>query len=630
MHREAAKATGISEEERQDYRQIRTWRYMGCTKGRRCNNTVLCPTCSFVNWSKQREFFGLAWEKLTTKGYSWQSATVSIRYDTDDEREYQVAAFRERIEVAQIVQRDLWEEHLDVPGAGLAYTIERGRGTRRDRGGHVHLNIIYFGPTLDEQKLQRWARDAHRTRRVNVRLLPIDHAPRGPKSEDPRGSKEGLQRVAKYVSKAGSSAHYDQTIRIADDRALVMDVRFDIASRGTQLSQRLGSLRGLAPKKRAAGGPSEKPPRRTPAPSPRPALHTESSSLEAAGPTVPVFEVADAWSHGAFIWRRLVLPELSDGPGPSTPAKLVQLALDRASNLRAPAPNKGRPNQGCALSYLALGMLSDLAPIPASVSEPAYRAYLLRRIAEVTGTIILAVDAAGEAVVSPHWWGARCWHYLVDGVVDGRLVLRRVGMNPDVPEELAVPMPADYGGGDTVLIDLSAPGGPAAVGEVATDGTWRRTAAWVEVLDAAMVGEPAVPVPEAATRVAPRISVTLEDGECDGHRYSWQAPRENPHTMGTWHESTTTDFVLAMTEHFIPARIGTTNPERILETMAVSSLIDVLDEAEARRLLLPALERLTGWSIVAFDQQRGTLVYDDLSCSSASPTEAGPAVADGT
>ena len=77
--------------------------------------------------------------------------------------------------------------------------------------------------------------------------------------------------------------------------------------------------------------------------------------------------------------------------------------------------------------------------------------------------------------------------------------------------------------------------------------------------------------------------------------------------MGTWHESTTTDFVLAMTEHFIPARIGTTNPERILETMAVSSLIDVLDEAEARRLLLPALERLTGWSIVAFDQQRGTL-----------------------
>ncbi len=424
MHRESGKATGISEEEREDYRQIRTWRYMGCIKGRRCNNTVLCPTCAFVNRSRQEEFLGVAWDILTTEGYSWQSATVSIRYQTDDPDEYQVAAFRERIRVAQAVQRYLWAEHLDVPEAALTYTIERGQGTRRDRGGHVHLNLVYFGPALDEEKLQRWARDAHRLRRVNVRLLPIDHAPRGPKSKDPRGSKEGLKRVAKYISKAGSSAHYDQSIRIADDRALMMDVRFDIASRGTQLSQRLGSLRGLVPRKRASGVSSNRPKR--PAWTPAPPLRTESSELEAAGTAVPVMEVADVWSWGQFIQRKLVLPELSDGPGASTPAKLVQLALDRVSNVREPAPGQRRPNQGCAFSYLALGVLSDLAPMLIENSAATFQKYLLRRISEATRTVILAADTSGQpAGISPRWWSSSCWEYAVERVVDGALVLRR-------------------------------------------------------------------------------------------------------------------------------------------------------------------------------------------------------------
>ena len=616
MHREVGRAMGITEQARNEYPKIRTRRYMGCTKGRRCNNTVLCPTCAFVNWSRQQEFFGLAWDKLTTEGYSWQSTTVSIRYATDREREYEVAAFRERIEVAQTVQRYLWEEHLDVPGAGLRYTIERGSGTRRDRGGHVHLNLIYFGPALDEQKLQRWARHAHRKRRVNVRLLPIDHAPGGRKSSDPKGSKEGLQRVAKYVSKAGLSAHFDQSIRIADDRALVMDVRFDIASRGTQLSQRLGSLRGLVPRKRMpATAASSSKATATRAPNrPHPALHTEATSIEAEGPAVPVLEVADAWSWGQFIWRRLVLPELSDGPGPSTPAKLVQLALDLASNVSEPAPGKRRPNQGCALAYLALGALSEIGPMPASHSAALYRTYVLRRVAEVSRTVIVALDAGGDpAAISPQWASVNCWHYFVEESIDGRLVLGRIGMNPDVPESLVVPMPQDYGGSSTVLVDLGAHGGPVAVGERGEDGVWIQTEAWAELLEAASTVPPELARPKPATRVAPRISVTLEDGECDGHRHSWKAPRDSqsPLTWGTWHEATDTDFVLAVLEHFVPARIGTTDPERIMEAIAVGALIDMLDEKQMRPLLLPALGRVTGWSILAFDRQTGTLVYDD-------------------
>ncbi len=187
--------------------------------------------------------------------------------------------------------------------------------------------------------------------------------------------------------------------------------------------------------------------------------------------------------------------------------------------------------------------------------------------------------------------------------------VRRCGMNPDVPEELVIPMPSDFAGGRHVLVDLGARQGPVAVGESADDAAWRPTAAWVELLDDTT--EPDV-LRAAPPQTLTTICVTLEDGACNGHRTSWQAPGDDPHVSVTWHESTTTDFVLAMTEHFIPARVGTTDPEQIIETMAVSYLIDELDVKEARRLLLPALERLTHWCIAAFDLERATLVYGGL------------------
>lgn len=535
MHREVDRANGISEEERAEYKATRARRLLTCKRGKRCSNAVLCPTCSWVRQKKAEDFIEAAYDALGTPGYVWQEIVVSILYDVKDPAEYEVAALRERVGIAQQVRRGVWDELLDQPGAGATYTIERGHGRGRQHGGHVHLNVVYFGPAMTKDAVTRAARAAHaRAGRVSVKR--IDHDPGGKESGDTRGSKAGVKRVAKYVTKGGATLHYDERVRIADDRALTLDVRFDIASRGTQLGQRLGSCRGVVKSRRGrATQPRTSVPRSAGARVPS-ALHTEATDISTSGPRAKIATLTDRWQWEGSVFQEIHVP-LRDGRDVATPLRTVMAAVEHAAILSD--GTAGSINVG--LGYLALHFL---AGFPFWMGGPdAVRWALLKTVARATRTLIATIDDR-EVVFASH------------GAMD-------------------------------VMRDLQ---------------VWERAG-----------HEPEIYAPSTEDWTVVPARFVLEDGLISGGRRRSTCPALVPDGAGfrevRYSDATDFEFALAMIEHFVPARLGTTDPERVIEGMVLGYLAEeVTNDARivggvsaARARLLPALERVTGWSVVALD-----------------------------
>lgn len=540
MHREIRRATGITEDERTEYEAKRPRRLMNCKKGKRCSNLVLCPTCAWVRQKKGEDFIDAAYDALGTPGYMWQEIVVSVLYDVKDAAEYAVAALRERIGIAQEVRRGLWDELLDHPGSGATYTIERGHGRGRKHGGHVHLNLVYFGPALSKDSVTRAARAAH-LRAGKVCLKAIDHDPGGAKCDDPRGSKAGVKRVTMYVSKGGATTHYDEKVRIADDRALTMDARFDIASRGTQLGQRLGACRGLGARRRRSTAPSRA---RPVAPETPAVLHTEATDIAMTDPRVQVATLSDRWLWDGSVWQEFEVP-LRDGDAPSTPYKVVQAAVARA----ALGPHGRFGSMNVAFGHIASHFQ---AGFPDHVGDPdAVRLALLKMVGRATRTWIVAIDDDDR-----FWWSHP--HALMLHSDEG--VLDRAGDRPS----------------------LMTPNTTA----------WRPTTA----------------------------TFAIEDGLVSGSRHTWRAyraaARGEPLEEVRYTEATEFEFVLAMVEHLAPARLGTSDHERIVEGLVLDYLAEDIERHPhglstegARALLLPAVERVTGWSVVALDGDDQHWVY---------------------
>jgi hypothetical protein len=214
--------------------------------------TKMCPFCAWVRAKRVGEFFERAFDVLDHPGHQWQQITVTFPYDPSED--ITVADLRSRAIRAGRVASYLWKVELKQDGAGMYRHVEVSAR------GHVHLNIVYFGPMLDMTALTHQVQtSAHAEVVGSIHTQPIDwvHRPvKGTKgfresADDPRGSKEGLKRAAEYIAKGMEFGGGTNDEEFLSDQAHVrtvdstLVVRWDLATRGVKLASKAGVLYGL-------------------------------------------------------------------------------------------------------------------------------------------------------------------------------------------------------------------------------------------------------------------------------------------------------------------------------------------------------------------------------------------------
>lgn len=227
----------------------------GTFEGTKTCKVKACPFCSWVRAKRVGEFFEQAFDLLDTPGYRWQQVTVTMPYDPAEDAT--VADLRSRAIQAINVGRFLWKVELKQEGAAAYRHVEVSAR------GHVHLNIIYFGPPLAIVALEHQVQtSAHADVTGAIHTQPIDYAWRGKKrgemgrghreyTDDPRGSKEGLKAAARYAAKGMDFGAGTGDEDFLADQAMVRTVdpvlaaRWDIATLGLRLSQKMGAVYGL-------------------------------------------------------------------------------------------------------------------------------------------------------------------------------------------------------------------------------------------------------------------------------------------------------------------------------------------------------------------------------------------------
>lgn len=186
--------------------------------------------------------------------YAWRFIVLTIPYDPEDTGDLTAAALRERTFLAVRFAKGLWKSLLKKPRAGMYRSIEVGAK------GHVHLNLIYFGPPITKEQVET-AAAAVDCRAGWATVQDLDHEPatqqqwarfrKGTKAKDKRGSKASLKKVAKYVTKGMESnkGTFKEEWLGGDNVASTIDpvlaARWEIATYRLQLVQRYGALRGL-------------------------------------------------------------------------------------------------------------------------------------------------------------------------------------------------------------------------------------------------------------------------------------------------------------------------------------------------------------------------------------------------
>ncbi len=224
----------------------------GTYEGTHTCKTRGCPTCAWVRAKRVSEWMGKAFDKLDHRGHRWHMVVMTFPYDPDDPEDLSVEGLRSRVQLAARSVKYLWQHELKVPKAGCYRTIEVSVR------GHVHANLLYFGPPTNSYVLESVMQtSAHEDldRIGSIHVQDVAYAPAGKgrrnHATDPRGSREGLERAAKYISKGvchgggNSDEEYlsNQCFVRTTDPELV--ARWEVATYRTQLTQKMGALRGL-------------------------------------------------------------------------------------------------------------------------------------------------------------------------------------------------------------------------------------------------------------------------------------------------------------------------------------------------------------------------------------------------
>jgi hypothetical protein len=221
----------------------------GTFEGTRTCKCRACASCGTIRARRVGEFMGEAYDRLRgDNGYRWQMVVITIRYDPEDEKDLSARGLRSRALLAEKAAKRAWEKVLKARGAGMLRSIEVSHR------GHVHANLIYFGPPIEKDELDEVVTaDDCRVGYTKVQALDCDPAPKKERvpSDDPRGSRKAVEAAARYVSKGlesrkGSNSEDwmagEMTARCVDP---VLAARWEIASYRLHLLQRYGALRGM-------------------------------------------------------------------------------------------------------------------------------------------------------------------------------------------------------------------------------------------------------------------------------------------------------------------------------------------------------------------------------------------------
>lgn len=235
----------------------------GTFRGTRTCKTRACPVCSKLRSESYSDWVDLAWATLPqVEGYSWRWLTLTTKYDPTSDDDCSWEALQVRARACAKSSTRVWDRFLSMhPGAGAFRTIEVGKR------GHVHANIVYYGPELDTAKVEAAVAKVS-TVMGHVFATKVSRNVVGKKGkrptqqrddefeedEDKRGSLDGLRRVAKYVSKG--LTHETRTTDLHDEDWVTgeksvttcdprLAARWEIATYRMHLVQRYGSLRGL-------------------------------------------------------------------------------------------------------------------------------------------------------------------------------------------------------------------------------------------------------------------------------------------------------------------------------------------------------------------------------------------------
>jgi hypothetical protein len=221
----------------------------GTFEGTRTCKCRACAACAWVRARRTSELMERAFDQVHGgSDYRWQMVVVTIRYDPEDDDDLSVAALRSRALLAGRVAKRVWKERLKKPDAGMLRSIEVSKR------GHVHLNLIYYGPGIEKDEFEDAARAVDcRVGFCDIQDLDCDPAPKKDRQKclDPRGSKLAVKAAARYAAKGLESGRGgndedwlagDRTARVVDP---VLAARWEIAVYRLKLLQRYGKLRGL-------------------------------------------------------------------------------------------------------------------------------------------------------------------------------------------------------------------------------------------------------------------------------------------------------------------------------------------------------------------------------------------------
>lgn len=221
--------------------------FVGC---RTCK-TKACHVCAKTRAIQVERFFERAFDVMPEmEGYSWRLIVLTTKYDPSDPNDLTWQALRERVEICNEAAKRLWEKLLRSPGSGMMRHTESGKH------GHVHLNLIYYGPLVLKEEIEAVAQKTH-PRIGHADVQTIDHARRWTgkgyiedQADDCRGSKEGLKRAVKYVAKGlHTDGIWNENFDREEQWAMMVDprlaVRWELATYRMHLTQRYGVLRGL-------------------------------------------------------------------------------------------------------------------------------------------------------------------------------------------------------------------------------------------------------------------------------------------------------------------------------------------------------------------------------------------------
>lgn len=237
----------------------------GTFRGTRTCKTKACPVCSRLRAQRYSEWVESAWGALeVVEGYSWHWLTLTTKYDPYSEDDCSWEALRVRARACATSSSKVWEKLLSSgPGTGALRTIEVSRR------GMVHANLLYYGPTLDLAKVEALTQKvspvmghAHLEKvsrnvigkKGDRKKAPKKREEEFEEDEDPRGSLEGLKKVAKYISKGLD--HECRSMDLQDEdwvtgetvlvtASPLLAARWEFATYRMHLAQRYGALRGL-------------------------------------------------------------------------------------------------------------------------------------------------------------------------------------------------------------------------------------------------------------------------------------------------------------------------------------------------------------------------------------------------